>query len=141
MATSKWIVNPEEVKLDGLSWNGHDFWIKVKRRLTVGEARRVATAGWRGVSSRQAKAGEATAPAEISIDWQAQSFSRTMAYLRDWSLADDNDKKLPVNEDVVGALDPDMYDVIEQAITKHVEAMDAEKNAQSGGRAPQAMSA
>lgn len=139
---SIWCPAPEEVKLE-LSFVDdnaveHPFWIRIKRRLNVGEERGVMTAGWRGVSGNRANNDGAT---EITIDWTAQSFARTMAYLRDWSLRDDQDRPLKIGVDVVRALDSRVYAAIEAGISAHIEEMNAEKKVTSGEPKPEEMSA
>lgn len=137
-AASIWTVRPEERTLE-LSWTApdgevHKFWIKVKKQLTVGEQRRVQTAGWRGVQNfaggRDAQGGEVSP--EISIDWRTQTFARTEAYLTDWSLEDEQHNRLPVVREVFEALHPDLYTVIENAITAHVQEVAQEKKPATG---------
>lgn len=145
---SKWTVRPETVKID-LVYEGtledgtafqEPFWITLKKRLTVGEARKAMTAGWRSASFGR-KDGEVQTGTEVTIDWQRNSFARTEAYLQDWSLMDDANNKLdPKNRDVIESLDPAVYQIVEDAITKHVEAADREKKASSGSSSPGATS-
>ena len=134
---SVWTVKPEEVRLD-LSYlapdgTAHPFWIKVKKYLNVGEERLVMTAGWRGMSRDDA--GGASA---IQIDWKAQTFARTEAYLRDWSLKDDGHA---LHRDTIEALDSAVYGLIEDAITRHVEAMALEKKRPNSSDGPSTTSA
>lgn len=143
MAASIFTIKPEDKTID-LEWANAPgdapvkFWIKVKKRLTVGEDRRIQTAGWKGVGNfgggRDAN-GDEKSP-EINIDWRAQSFARTEVYLTDWSLEDDNHVKLPLTIATIEALDPSVFSLIEQAITTHVEAVAQEKKVQSGGSEP-----
>lgn len=137
---SIWTVQPDTRRLDLVyvdpDGNSHPFWVKVKRRLTVGETRRMQTAGFGGM--RQA-AG--TTDAEVSVDWQSMSFARADVYVTDWSLEDDKQTKLPVKRETIEALHPDVFKLIEDAITKHVEEMAAEKNSGAGGTRPSAISA
>lgn len=130
---SIWTVKAENVTRDLLftdpdTGEVHKFWIKLKRALTVGEQRRIVTAGWRGMTSGS---GQGT---EISIDWRQQTFARTEAYLVDWSLEDDNHNKLPVTRDVIESLSEDVYGLIETAINEHVAAMAQEKKARAGSK-------
>ena len=140
-----WTVKPEETTID-LVYKRPDgtergFWIRVRNELNVGEARRVTTAGWRGMSSTQAKNDDpkdAERQTEISIDWRAQTFARTQAYLLDWSLTKDG---VPMTRDGIESLKPEVYEVIENAITAHKEAMDAAKKRPAGSSVPSTMSA
>ena len=139
---SMWCVDPERDRLD-LEALGHPFWIDVKRELTVGEQRKVETAGFRGVvqGAETRRPGEA-ASTEIAIDWRTQSFARTEVYLLDWSLADDKGNKLKISRDVVESLKQPVYAAIETGITAHVEAQAALiKNDPSSGSGPRAISA
>ena len=128
---SIWGVQPEQVRYDLVYRTpdgvDHQFWIRVKKFLTVGEERRVMTAGWRGINTGQG---------EISIDWKAQTFARTAAYLTDWSLADEGGNKLTLNRDCIESLNSEVYDLIENQISQHVAAVTEEKKVPSGS-APQ----
>ena len=138
--SSIWTVRPstvtkELVYVDG-EGNRHQFSIDVVRQLTVGESRRVMMAGWRGVRQGKAVAGEEPQGTEIQIDWRQQSFARTETYLKGWSLTDDAGKKLPIARDVLESLHPDVYTLIEDAISAHVESSEQEKKAKSGEPSP-----
>lgn len=142
---SKWQVRPVEVQKD-LVWtdpdgNQHPFWIKLKKHLTVGESRRVMTAGWRGMKQAEATHDDAPKQAEIQIDWRAQTFARTETYVTEWSLEDDNGRRLARTREQIEALHPELYELIEDAITEHVEEMDAEKKSRSGSSSPSQTSA
>jgi len=135
---SIWTVKPEVVTVDlvyvePVSGESYPFWIRFKKSLTVGEERRVTTAGWGGVSSQRADTNKAP---EINIDWRVQSFMRSLTYLTDWSLEDDEHRKLPITQDGVEALPPDVYAMIEEALNTHVEAQAQEKKARSGASSP-----
>lgn len=141
---SVWCVAPEDIKIDLDYVVGEDrfpFWIKIKRQLTIGEDRRVMTSGWRGMAPTSTDARGQAQRQEISINFHAQSFARTEAYLIDWSLTDDKDKKLALTREVIETLHPDVYGLIETAITAHVEAMASEKKVTVGSATPSAMSA
>lgn len=148
MGKSIWTVKPEEVKVDLVYVtkidvprqddptktesveDRHAFWIKLKKRLTVGESRKAMMSGWRSASFGRADGQTGT---EVQIDWQRNSFARTEAYLLDWSLEDEDGKRLDArSRDVIEALDPDVYALIEDAITALVEATDGEKKILSG---------
>lgn len=131
---SIWVVNPEVVKYD-LTFRGDDgsenpFWIRIKKRLTVGEERKVQTAGWKGVSGLITGDRSAIAPS-VEIDWRATAFARAETYIVDWSLADDKENKLPVKLDTMLSLHSGVFELIDEAITRHVEAVDQEKKART----------
>lgn len=132
---NKWTVAPETVRLDLTDpVDGEQFWVAVKKRLTIGETKFVQTAGLKSVSGFQARQPGEEREMSMNIDWKRQSIARTLMYVVDWSLADDKGVKLKVQADVVESLRPDLYETIENGITAHVEAMDAEKKAPSGGQ-------
>lgn len=142
---SIWTVKPETVTVD-LTYvdperQSHPFWIKLKKHLTVGETRRVSTAGWRGVRQSSARDGESGSGAEIQVDWRATSFARTEAYLIDWSLENEKHERLAVTRDVIETLSPDVFQLVEDAITAHVEAMEKEKKVPAGRSEPSPTSA
>lgn len=131
---NKWTVAPDTVRADLKDpRDGEAFWVSIKKRLTIGESKEVQTAGLRSVTgfANQPRPGHDREMA-MNVDWKRQSLARTFTYLVDWSLADDKGRKLRIEMDVIESLDPQVYEVIENAITKVVEAAEAEKKAQSG---------
>lgn len=142
---SIWCVAPESVTKDltfvDAEGNSHPFWIRIKKRLSVGESRRMQTAGWQGVTGMgRARPGQEQS-AEIKIDWKASTFARTSEYLQDWSLTDDRNVKLAITRDVLESLHEELYAVIDAAVTAHVNEMEEEKKAQAGNSAPSPTSA
>lgn len=140
-----WTVAPEVVEIP-LEWTdptgvARSFWVKIKKFLTVGEERVVQTAGWKGVTGMGGGEGATGADAEIRIDWKQTSFARAMSYLVDWSLEDDKHNRMPLSMNSLQALHPEVFELIENAITKHLEAMAAEKKARTGSSAPAPTSA
>lgn len=131
---SIWTVRPLDITthLNYIDDGGqtHPFWIKLKKHLNVGEKRKQQTAGWGGVKGQPGGGA-----AEVSVNWSTQSFSRTEAYLIDWSLAD-GDVKVPCTREGIESLDEAVYKLIEDAITAHVEAMEQEKKARTGRSEP-----
>jgi hypothetical protein len=132
---SVWTVKPEPVRLEGLFWQGHEFWLEVKRRLTEGERRRMSTAGFRSVS------GPGTPERPGRIGEQVLSYTRTLTYLLDWSLLDERGNKLALTRDTLEQLDPDFYAAVEAALNEHVERMEQEKKARTGDDKPSLISA
>ena len=96
--SNPWFVEPEEKKIE-LVWEDGDtsreFWIMVKHRLTIGEARRMMKSISKVASRLKTQTREAEQP-EAQFDWTEYSFARAITYLTDWSLADDKGNKLPV---------------------------------------------
>ena len=140
---SVWCVQPESVTVN-LAWRNGDkelsFWIKLRKRLTVGESRAMMTSGWGGVGNLGRRTREGVQDPEVKIDWKVTAFARAAAYLLDWSLEDDDHKRLKVSVEQVEQLHPDVFDLIEGAITAHVEAMDSEKKVTPGDIATSATS-
>ena len=126
---SKWQVKPETDRYT-LTWNGESFWVEIKRLLTAGEARRLSGAGVSGVRvPSDEKQRQAAVSREMSLDWEAMAFARTLTYVVDWSLLDDDENKIPINAKQLESFDPSLLDVIEECITKHVERREQEKKA------------
>ena len=69
------------------------------------------------------------------------AFARAEIYITDWSLTDDKSVKLRVCREVIETFHPELFKVIEDGITRHVEAMAAAKKARAGAGRPSAMSA
>ena len=143
---SVWSVKPETERLE-LEWTDdvgdvHPFWLEVKKRLNVGEDRKMTTSGFKSMSAGAADdKDKAPRSAEINMDWQAQAFARAEIYITDWSLTDDKSVKLRVCREVIETFHPELFKVIEDGITRHVEAMAAAKKARAGAGRPSAMSA
>lgn len=126
-----------EVTIGGATKTGK-LWLK--RQLSVGESRDVSTAGFRAVGGLGDRRREADP--EIRVDWKAQSFARSLAYITDWDLTDDKGNKLQINQATIQAFRPEVHDAIEDAITGHVERQEAlRKNVPAGESASPATSA
>lgn len=129
-----WCVDPaSNTEVLTLSYAGHEFKITVLRELTVGEQRAIETAGFHRMTMGGRRSQNQDDGAAIAVDWNKQSFARTLTYLKDWTLTDDKGNKLPISRDMIESLKTPVYEVIDAAITKHVEAMEElRKNAQTG---------
>lgn len=105
-------------------------WIEVKRRLSYGEQQRYTTAGLGKVQST-ASAGDAGdgADASFEINWAAIGVERVLVWLVDWSFRDERDKAVRITRDSIRALDPETFKEIDDALTLHIAAEEAEKNA------------
>lgn len=103
-------------------------WIEIRNELTAGIARQVnSSALARLVADDSTESGRA-----VTLDWKKMSVERVFAYLIAWSAKDDHGKPVKITRDAVAELDEASFDEIENAITKHVETRDKEKNATSG---------
>lgn len=109
-------VRPEQTTLQ-IS-NGD--WLIVRKRLNTGENR--------GMFSRMTRTDE------FKVNPMQVGIATVSAYLLDWSLTDDNGKRVVIADQSVEAiekaldnLDLDSFQEIREAIEKHVEAMGAER--------------
>jgi hypothetical protein len=133
-----WTVQPEEVKIE-LNWDdpnsgtSRKFWIKVKKRLSIGESRRMLKSISR-VRSELRRDVKGTQNAEAQFEWTEYSFARAEAFLLDWSLADDNDTKMKISRENIEALDADVFDIIDNAIDQHETKSTEEKKHPTGRR-------
>jgi hypothetical protein len=121
-------VRPETVKIDLTDGD----WLLVKRRLTAGEERHAF-----------ARILQPTSYGEpMRLDFEKTGLAKIVAYLLDWSLADDagvvviRDQPAPVVEAALLALDPSSFAEIHTAINAHeaaqLAALDAEKKTTAG---------
>jgi hypothetical protein len=113
-------------------------WILVRRRLNAGEQRQLFS---RLVKRAGMDAGGDHAP-RVEMDIEQVGLSTILAYLLDWSAADQapiRGASLDVIQSALNALDSDSYNEILAAITQHEQAMAAEraqeKKRQAGGSA------
>lgn len=116
-------VRPEVVRL---SLSG-GRWIDVKKRLNAGESRKMFA---RVV--KDMPAGE-----KPKLDPEQVGYTKLVAYLVGWSLADDGGKPVAYSADALDAIDPDLYAEMIKAVDAHEDAEDearsAEKNATRDG--------
>lgn len=124
MAKKKWFVDPDSAQVS----LGDGEWIELKKRLTVGEERDAMKALYRMVDG------------VLSPDMAMIGIADVMAYLVDWSLTR-NGKRVDIGTDgkklaALRSLSQDAFKAIHEAVTKHIEVMtaerDAEKNDQDG---------
>ena len=127
---SKWTVAPETDEYD-VTALGETFKVWFKRRLSVGERKRIDAGGFRGMTGFAKKGETEERETEIGIDWQRQAFARMFGYLTDWTHADDKGNKLKI-EDTLLNLRQEVFDAIEAKLNAHVERLEKEKNAQAG---------
>jgi hypothetical protein len=143
--SNPWFVEPEEEKIE-LVWKDggveRDFWIMVKKRLTIGESRRMLKSISKVASKLKTADREAEAP-EAQFDWTEYSFARAMTYMLDWSLCDDKGNKMQLTRGNIESLHQDVFDIIDKAIDQHdTNVADREsKKANAGGPTPKPTSA
>jgi hypothetical protein len=117
MARRNRFVIPETVRID---LSGED-WIDIKKKLTVGETRRMQLGGIKMVG----KAGQPEM--EVSMDIEALSLAKVTVYLLDWSFEDAEGRRVDLSRQSIEALDEASYQEISDAIDEHTKAMDKEK--------------
>lgn len=105
-----------EIQIDG---EPVKLWLK--QELSEGEGRAVETAGFEAVSGFGRRGHAEEANPEIRVNWERQSFQRSLAYLHDWSLADDANNKIKITLDTLKSLRRSVYASIETAINEHIE--------------------
>ncbi len=136
--SNPWVVEPEEVKIE-LNWTdleGTDrpFWIKAKKRLSVGEQRRMLKSISKVTAPMiSAKAKEAAAP-EAQFEWTEYSFARAETYLLDWSLMNGQDKRMTVSRETLESLHQGLFDIIDNALDEHERASTEEKKVKPSSR-------
>lgn len=145
MGRNPWVVEPETKRIE-LTWQdgaeARPLWLSVKRQLNVGEQR----AMMRAVSTVEqavARVRGAVAEAKAKIEWTEYSFARMAAYIVDWSLAHDPDPKarLAPTRESYDSLNPDVFQLIDDALDEHEKAEAERKKNQAGSPEPGATSA
>ena len=132
-----WIVEPEEVKAE-LQWvdpsgETRDFWICIKKYLTIGEQRKMMKSVSQ-VSQPLPKKGQERQEAAATFEWTDYSFARCSVYLLDWSLCDENDNKMPLTRVTLEQLHADLFDLIDNAVDAHETKMGEAKKTVGGKR-------
>ena len=127
--SNPWIVSPDLERIE-LKWKDpndktHPLWIEVKSELTIGEERQMLRSV-SDITTVVRKAG-GTADPSAKFDWTEYSFARMLAYLMDWSLVDDKNTKLIISREVIGSFHKSLFDLIDDAVEKHVESGGVEK--------------
>lgn len=140
--TSKWTVTPETTKRDGV-WRGEPFWVRLKTQLTAGEQLRMQTSAFTryNIPARVLSGAEEAPLGKVDVDFSALSLGRILAYVVEWSLEDDQRRRLPIGRATVEALHPEFVDVLNGLINEHECAQAEEKKVQPGASGPAAMSA
>lgn len=104
-------------------------WVLVHAELTYGQQRRLATAGIDGVPKALAADGEGP---PLKVDWAEYDLERLAVWVMDWSFRDGDGDRVPVSRQSIEALHPDTADEIQQALTRHIEALEAKKGTPAG---------
>lgn len=93
-----------------------DDWIEIKRELTIGELKRVQTAGFTGLRPE----GEGR-DAQVMIQWHEVELARAEAYLLAWSFTDEDDHPVPLTRAAIESLNEHAFKEISEAIKGHLE--------------------
>jgi len=112
-------------------------WVLVHAELTYGQQRRLAAAGVSGVPDALAAQGQGKG---LSIDLAAYDLERLCVWVMDWSFAGADGEAVAVSREAIEALHPDTAAEIQQALDRHVEALEGKKAPAAGGTAPAATS-
>lgn len=113
-------------------------WIEVKRDLTVGEEKDISLLAMRELS-------QTDGTVKFSLDYQLMPFAKAVIYLVSWSfhnakgpvkLEEDQRKRLSQ----LRALDRETWDEIDAAMTRHEEAVVAQKKSSIGTSATETSS-
>jgi len=118
-------VQPEVVRLELSDGD----WVEVKERLTYGEEQFLAGGALTEVSGMF----DAADDIGIQLDLRKYTLRRMATWILDWSFCDVEDRRVAVSLDSIAMLDPDTAEEIDAAITAHIEALEAAKNAQAPG--------
>jgi len=100
-------------------------WIEIKERLTYGEQKRLET----GAMGKMTASG-ATDPG-ISLDFERYNLQRLHTWLVAWSFVDEAGKRVKITLDSLSALDQESAQEIDDALTAHIEELEAAKNAET----------
>ena len=101
-------------------------WVAVRRELTYGQQRRLAAAGLTGINP--ALAGEQ----RLSVDLAAYDIERLVTWVLDWSFRDGDGDHVVVSRESIEALHPDTAGELNQALDRHIEALEAKKGSPAG---------
>lgn len=112
-------------------------WVLVRAELTYGQQRRLASAGLTGVPDALAQQGQGD---PLGIDLAAYDIERLVTWVMDWSFRDADGGPVVVSREAIESLHPDTAAELQQALDRHVEALEAKKAPGGGATAPAAIS-
>ena len=119
-------VDPNTVRLDLSDGD----WIEIKEQLTYGEQQRLAGGAMTRMVGGPVAGGE-VADAAVEMDLEKYQLLRLRTWLVDWSFRDRQGKAVRINAASLSSLHPDAVEEINAALTAHIEALEAAKNAPS----------
>jgi hypothetical protein len=106
-----------------LELSGGD-WALVRQELTYGQQRRLANAGLSGLPPGLSDAGQGPA---LKVDWAEFELERLVTWLLDWSFTDADGDHVTVSREAVEALHPDTAQELNEALDRHIGALEAKK--------------
>jgi hypothetical protein len=112
-------VNPDVVRLPLTEGQ----WIEVKKRLNAGESRKMFA---RVVKDMEAGSKPKLDPEQVGL-------TKLIAYLVNWSFADDSGKPVKYSIEALDSLDPDVYAEMVKAVDAHEDAQEAEREKEKNG--------
>lgn len=95
-------------------------WIEVKTRLSWGDILLIQSSSVTGANF---------GTNEVGMDLRRAKMTRFMVWLTDWSFRDAAGKPVKLSLDAIAELESGTAEEIDVALTAHVEALEAEKNA------------
>ena len=121
-------VEPETVKIDILD----DDWIVLKKCLTYGEESKLTGVAVSGrVARREAEELEEEVARISDFSWSDYSIERIAMWVVAWSFIDAEGNNVPVNHDNVRSLRTDIANIVEDAISRHIEEQEEAGKASS----------
>ncbi len=116
----QWFATQNTVRLD----LGDEEWIEIHEQLTYGEQEALTSSSF----ERMPIGAKAAESPEVTINWGQYNIKRMDTWIVDWSAKGPNGKPMPKNKASIAALLPEMAQVIDDALTKYVEALEESKN-------------
>jgi hypothetical protein len=103
-------------------------WILVRKELTYGQQRRLATAGLEGLPPSLA----VDETQKLRVDWAEMDFERLAVWIMEWSLVDGDGDPVPISREAIERLHPDTATEIQTVLRTYLEAEEAKKKSAPG---------
>jgi hypothetical protein len=116
-----WVVMPEVVR-QTLTFRDREFWLDLKKELTTGEAKKIEM-----FSFMRGRKVEGADDVELNVDWADVVFMKVKTWIADWSLADDDKKKMPLTVESLRAMKSPLFIIIENAVDAHARSVSEEE--------------
>lgn len=137
----QFVVNPKNVTRLfpwGQDGDAKQWWIDVKETLSAREDKLVQGAGIPHMLQKtDAQAGQPAGEVKMGLDMGRMAIVRARQYIVGWSLTDLQGAPLPLNEDSIGELLPEVLDAIDKALDAHkAKVLEGKAQAQAGQSLP-----